>query len=440
MGLNWVVEALPCPPAPHFAMAGSIKPKEILATLDAMLRVVTPDHPFQPVLAASIDPHVWRAVFVQQCKTLKNACKEAAASDTLQEACGDLHEFAATLYADSYFDHFHADDNPDRDAEEFAPDQDFFDNNPRWLTAKREARPAAALIQDRVVSLDDRWKKTCNSLSLRLEEGPYASVLPAVLELAGADTRKKWGQDWLSPPLPGPNHERRSQEARLDAEVFVIEMLLPNLEAAVNQAFPSPEHRGVRQQAKNRLKNAAADVLATYHLRHGWKTLLGHATAAAALRGLLVKARKALTNNSRRTEPLHLTGKRLLASLRRISPETLDPLLKRKWSEHIGDPAQREAVICSLHVLSDGHTAISQDMLGEQLRKVSQTAKDTGWTDKAEERLWKLRSDMLAIHGAENWIHQSIEANAPGFRRPRKEFGWLVNPLLVVWDEIYKAL
>lgn len=422
-------------------MAGSIKPKDILATLDAMLRVVTPDHPFQPVLAASIDPHVWQAVFVQHCTAINTACKQDGANEATRKACDELHEFAATLYGDSHFDHFHAARHKDRDPEEFGPDHEFFGNKPHWLDASREAKPAVALIEDRIASLDDRWKKTCNSLSLRLEEGPYASVLPAVLELAGADTRKKWGPDWLSPPLPGPNHKRRSQEARLDAEVFVIEILLPNLEAAVNQAFPSPEHRGVRQQAKNRLKNAAADVLATYHLRHGWRTLLGHATAAAALRGLLDKAREALTNNRRRTEPIHLTGKRLLESLRRVPPETLDPLLKREWDRHLSDPEQLEAVICSLHLLSDGHTAISQDMLGEQLRTASKKATSTGWIDKAEERLWKLRSDMLAIHAAENWIHQSISANkVPGFRKPRKEYGWLVNPLLVLWDNVYKAL
>ena len=422
-------------------MAGSIKPKQILDTLDAMLRVVTPDQPFQPLLAASIDPHAWRAVFVDHCKTLKKACKQAGASDATNEACDELHEFAATIYGDSYFDHFHATKYRDRDPQEFGPDDEFFASNLHWLHAERTAKPAITAIRERLRMLEEEWAEACGTLSRCLTEGKTAAVFPAALALAGTKTKKKTVLDWLSPARPGPGQERRAREKRVHAEVFVTETLLRHIKAAIKQAFPEKGGKGVRQEASKKIGDAAARVLASYHLQSGWETLRTHAAAVVALVGLLAEVRKSLTKSSKRSQPTDLNGLPLLESLRRISPEVLDPDLRKRWDTHLKNPAQKQAVISSMNMLAEGYAAIGQDTLGKRLRAASKEDTATGWTDKAEERLRELGSDMLAVHGSENWILPPTSAKKGGeFRKPRKGYGWLVNPLLVLWEPVYKGL
>jgi len=422
-------------------MAGSIKPKQILDTLDAMLRVVTPDHPFQPVLAAPIDPHAWRAVFVDKCKTLKKACKQAGASNKIQEACDELHEFAATLFGDSYFDHFHATKYPDRDPQEFGPDDEFFASNLHWLHAERTAKPAITAIQERLRVLEDGWVEACGKLSRCLTEGKYAAVFPMLLALAGTKTKKKTVLDWLSPASPGPRQERRAREKRVHAEAFVTETLLRHIKAAIEQAFPEKGSKGVRQEASKRIGGAAARVLASYHLQTGWETLRTHAAAVVALDGLLAEVRKSLTKSSKRSQPTALHGLPLLESLRRIPPDVLDPPLRKRWDTHLKNPAQMQAVISSMFMLAEGYAAIGKNTLGKRLRAASKGAAATGWTDKAEERLRELGSGMLAVHGSGNWISPPTSAKkGEGFRKPRKGYGWLVNPLLVLWEPVYKGL
>jgi hypothetical protein len=77
-----------------------------LAVVEAMLRLITPDHPFQPVLAAAIDRPAWEALFAKACEDLAAASEGFTPEDPQREACRDLHEFAATIFAPAYFHRF----------------------------------------------------------------------------------------------------------------------------------------------------------------------------------------------------------------------------------------------------------------------------------------------------------------------------------------------
>ncbi len=455
---------------PHTTMDDSPPEEQIrplVSTLEAMLRVVTPDHPFQPVLAASIDPHTWQAVFVDRCKELAKVCEEARADDSLRRAQVELHDFVDTLFRESYFDCHHAAENPDRDATEFAPDDEFFERNSHWLKAKNESKPYHDLIQSRLTALKDRWESSCRKLANCLEIGPYASVLPVVLELArpreqakpsakvakrkskANETAKSLstepGLNWLSPVEPGPNFEREVRFQRQSAEVFVSHTLLPTLDDGVSKAFPEKgaRGRGIRQEAKKRLEKAASDVLACAHLQWGWETLLGHATTATALHALLSAVRRALPPLKAGSRPTALRqhGLPLLKALRQIPLKVLHTPLSERWAEHLKDPSQTETVALAMQLLAHGQTYIGQDLLGKRLQGNDKSDQSSGWKDKAKERLRKLGTDMMAIHGSENWIHQAIDVSrSREFCTPRNGYGWLVNPLLVLWDPVYKEL
>jgi hypothetical protein len=100
-----------------------------------------------------------------------------------------------------------------------------------------------------------------------------------------------------------------------------------------------------------------------------------------------------------------------------------------------------ETVKVAMQLLAHGHIEVGQGKLAKQLQANAESTKSSGWEDKAEERLRKLGTDMMAIHGAENWVHQAIGVSrSKEFRKPRDGYGWLINPLLVLWDPVYKSL
>jgi hypothetical protein len=413
-------------------MAGSIKPKQILDTLDAMLRVVTPDHPFQPVLAASIDPHAWRAVFVDHCKTLKKACKQAGANNKIQEACDELHEFAATIYGDSYFDHFHASKYPDRDPQEFGPDDDFFANNPHWLEAATEAQACKNWVQEQVRQIEKRWAKICRSLHRDLSSSRYAPILPAALSLSGSQTKPKMVLERLSLPPAGRDYEKRLLQNFRFTEVFLNDTFLPHLQDATKKVFPDSRHRSIRDISRKQLKKAASEILMACHLRSGWKTLLDHTVAATALAALVARARLSQPQNHDKTA----TSKQILGSLQRLPDGILDKGLRQRWEEHLKDSNQLQAVVSALHIIEQGYAAVGKNTLGKYLRGAKQTS---GVTDKADERLRKLGHQLMAVHGSENWIHPPRPLDqATKVRTPRAEYGWLANPLLILLASVRK--
>lgn len=420
-------------------MAGITKPKEILATLDAMLRVVTPDHPFQPVLAASIDPNAWRAVFVQQCKMLKEAYKDDTNTD-LQLACEELHDFAATIFRDSYFKHFLSAQHPDRDAEDFAPDNEFFETNPHWLGALSKAQPGLSEAKNRLKEMESGWADACRALHHHLKH-TYAPILTAVIAESSSNTTRDSALDWLSAvDAAAPDRDRKSRDNRVMAEVFLSDQLLPHLEAAALQTFPATEDRSKRQTARTTLGRAASHAMACQHLRSGWETLLGHTTAATALEQLIAPLKRAVAKraNQSASQP---TRSQLFESLRHLPPEVLDERLRRRWEKHLTDPKQLQAVRLSLQLLAFESNYVGKNALGKRLQAAANAIDNKGFTDKADVLLHTLGSVLIAIHGSENWIPSNAAPKNPEhFRKPRDGFGWLVNPLLVLWDSVYKDL
>lgn len=414
-------------------MAGSIKPKQILDTLDAMLRVVTPDHPFQPVLAAAIDPHEWRAEFVKHCKMLVAAYKKPGASNKTQEACDELHEFAATLFGDSYFDKFHAKKYPDRDAQEFGPDDDFFANNPHWLEAATEAQACKDRVQEQVRQIDKRWAKTCRSLHRDLSPSSrYAPILPAVLSLSGSQTKQETVLERLSVPPAGRDYEKRLPQHLGFTEVFLNDTFLHHLEDAAKKVFPDSKHRSIRDTSRKQLKKAASEILMACHLRSGWKTLLDHTVAATALAALVARMRQSQPKSPGTTA----TNKQILGSLQKLPDGILDKGLQQRWKEHLKDSNQLQAVVSALHIIEEGHAAVGKNTLGKYLRNAKEK---TGQADKADERLHKLGNELMAIHGSEKWIHPSRPLDqATKVRKPRPGYGWLVNPLLSLFEPVRK--
>ena len=107
-----------------------------------MLRLLTADQPFQPILAASVDLTAWQAIFTNECKHLLEDAKRQAVPPETLKPFEELRDFTAELFAAAYSVRFQADDYPDREPGEFLLDDDCPRISPYLSAATSDTTPA----------------------------------------------------------------------------------------------------------------------------------------------------------------------------------------------------------------------------------------------------------------------------------------------------------
>jgi hypothetical protein len=422
-----------------------------LAVVEAMLRVIKPDQPFQPVLAASIDRAAWEALFVKACEDLATASHELPPADPRRQASCDLHDFAATIFAPAYFHRFQRPHSPDHDPQDFAPDPEFFDNDARWLRATSQAETARDLIAHKLSAVDERWKNTCHEFVDDVQTshvGRDADLLGALIDSSGTSHARDTVLDWLTSVHEGAGSESQRRGIRLQLGAFIAGLRQRQLSVAVQRVLPSVAAaarmsaaiRSARQTLHKKLEKVLADMRACCHLREGWETLADYLITAHALSELVEPIRRLSAPDTPRQSDAPRSASAILASFSRLSEEILNRHLQNSWWEHLEQQSdQRETAVVSLKLMSEGIPAIGKNTLGRKLQDSTGSPSATGWTDKAEERLRALGEPLIAIHGSENWIPPPAPA-AGRYRRPRAGQGWLINPLIVIHPLIHRAM
>jgi len=413
-----------------------------LAVVEAMLRLITPDHPFQPVLAAAIDRPAWEALFVRACEDLVAASEGFTAENPRREACRDLHEFAATIFAPAYFHRFQSPLFPDQDPQDFAPSPEFLEADERLLRAASQTQAARDFLTDKFLDVDRRWKDTCETFEEVLTRSRVdrdANLLSALLASGDTAHDRESVLGWLNSAQEEAGNERERRRVRLQLDVFVAGLGSPQLEAAVQRvlstASTSPATpanvRSARQTLRKKLEKAIADIRACSHLRQGWETLADFLTTTQALAGLLERIRmeSAPETPDRSDDPRSASS--LFTAIGRLPQDILNHYLRATWWDYLDQQVdQREAAVLALKLMREGVPAVGKNTLGRKLQELADSQTSSGWIDKADERLRDLGKRLIAIHGSENWISPPAPA-AGGPRRPRPKLGWLINPLIV---------
>lgn len=422
-----------------------------LAVVEAMLRLITPDHPFQPVLAAAIDRPAWEALFAKACEDLAAASQDLPQEDPRRQACSDLHEFAATIFAPAYFHRFQSPLFPDHDPQDFAPDPEFFEEDERWLRAAAQAQAARDFLTEKFLDVDRRWKETCMAFKKVLTLSHVdrdANLLTALLAVGDTAHERDVVIGWLNSAQEEAGNERERRSIRLQIDVFVAGLGSPQLEAAVQRvlstASASPAKpasiRSARQTLRKKLEKAIADIRACSHLRQGWETLSDFLTTTQALAGLLelIRMESAPETPDRSDDPRSASS--LFTAIGRLPQDILNHYLRGTWWEYLDQKAdQREAAVLALKLMREGVPAVGKNTLGRKLQVSADSQTSSGWIDKADERLRDLGEPLIALHGSENWIPPPAPA-AGGPRRARSKLGWLINPLIALHPLIQREL
>lgn len=447
-----------------------------LARMQALLRIISPQSPFQPILTSSIDLPAWADLFCESAEALetalrrlpKGAARSAALSGSRQlfslvdTLCGPAQMHCRsqaalnhdTLPAIDAFDPTNAMSEPDAQAIKRAIDA----AHTLHGRSAPQRRLIAKTIDISVQRLASALQGKSGLLPLIKARGRksrrFAEThreLVATLEMALARARETAGKPW---------EEQRLQLAQL--RHLLTDVLLGELDNILKQITPrvrtaaTPARQPPRDALKKKLSQAM-DAFVESHLlsqsldaTHAMLTLklwatfsetLADATRAMAATGLVVPA-------------THLPG-RLIDAIQTLPDRLIARRLHTAWSQTLADSDQHEleVVLAALHHLErsdddshrkEPHWSFSEADAASWLRRGSYrgadparvlSSKRLAESRRTRRTLQRLRHVGGAFHDRRQWTPTTTR----GAQRTSRRY-WTVNPLLILLPQVSTRL
>jgi hypothetical protein len=446
---------------------------EHCCTLRALLRLVDPESPFQPILLSSIDIVAWLALFgraAQQFGESLTKLPKTKSRSAVLEACEPFLRLAATLSEGAEFHAFppeggHVDD---------IPEMALFDPDSAMQKEDADAivHAMAAASQTFEASAEHR-RLLCRTLSLaagKLKqklEGPGGLLR---LMKAHCRTSRPFRRQYTTlidglkaalAAMPDPEVTPWEKcQIRYTTLRYQLETdLLLQLEAVI-KALCSPTAASARKPEA--LKTTTLRVVTAFLEAHGLARSLDTGLVAVRyhtlFRGLLAPVAAALHRFCNRAGIPSQTP-RLIEDLRRLGPQVIKRDILTSWDTSLTetDHYATEVILAALHQLerhpedSDGSAADARRILGisdTDLARWLRSGTYAGADPRAEisknraaetKRAGRTLQYLRCVNGAFHDRRQWTPADSRNSRSTQHRL-WTVNPLLAVLPRIATRL
>jgi hypothetical protein len=446
---------------------------EHLDTLRALLRLIDPESPFQPILLSSIDIVAWLAVFGRAAEQLDRSLREIPEAKYLSpalEACEPFLRLTRTLCQDAEHhafppDGIHVDAVPEM--ADFSPDSAIC---PEDAAAIDRAMNAASQTFEASAKHRGLLCRTLGLAAAKLKKqlvGPGGLLRQTSRRCRGSRTfRRQYGNltDNLKVALAKlPDPEVTPWEkcrTRFAAVQYRLETdLLPALGTLVKE-LPSAASAGAKK--RNALKATILRAITAFLEAHGLAKSLDTGLLAVQyhtlFRGLLAPTETALHRcGYLKGSPPH--PQRLIDDIQRLGTEVIKKTVLTSWDAALpdADPYTTEVVLAALHHLeqpsenSDRSTERHRFVFGLSDGDLSRSVRSGAYaganrlaersssraaeTKRISRTLEHLRRVGAAFHDRRQWTPTDVRR-----ARSTQHRLWTVNPLLVLFPPVSRRL
>jgi hypothetical protein len=464
----------------HNAIQIALEPH--FGKLESLLRLLTPDHPLQPMLGESISLRHCQSIIFEECHHVAEIGEqrlsgyEAPAGfsqttkiDECRKSLTALAMFANEHLTAAYFSVSPEDLPRGTSADEFIRadflDTDEFFRDDRLWNLRPHVWEHRQTLEDRIEEAEILWEEINGNLKTVLLEplngcsqAAYdaAATLPqSAAEFADILHRLPHGP-YLTNQATARDPSRRhvvesitNAKHGMTTEVEkVLSEITKTLDEITKQLLPLPQekdrkdsNRSRRQQIKKQITGAITTWLLRSRIIRAWHLLKQEAQRTIELQILLQNCRSSVAALENQTSKAHyrstkihgLTYASLLQNLKPLPLKVIAPKTLNLWERRLQEkPELSNWIAKALDLHCKGFSAFGTNALRDSLYKEASEADLEKRTKETQRKLYDLAGAQFAMHGSQNWIPFKDDKT----RNLTQDQGWGINPLVVLLEPV----